>query len=79
MATADRGAADKIERQKIADTVEQVEEAGELEEEMPGVYLEKMKDATMIRWLIGNRHLPHRKFIVQSMKQLECKHMLACP
>jgi hypothetical protein len=76
LATQEVGAANRV---KITKLIEQFNTEENLEETISGVYLEKMKEATMIRVLIGMQHFGQRKFIVQSMKQLEFKHLLGCP
>ena len=75
--TMDIGAANKKELEKLRDQLEQADE--NLEEMFSGMYFEKMKEATMVRILIGMQHLPQRRIIIQSLKQLDFKHMAGCP
>ena len=77
LALQDIGAANKKEIAKIIERFDRTDE--HLEEVISGVYLEKMKEATMVRLLIGMQHFDQRRAIVQSMKQMEFKHMPGCP
>jgi hypothetical protein len=75
---ADIGAANRTTMVKLAEDC-QAAAATELEESLGGLYIEKCKEPTMIKLLIGMQHLPHRLVIIQSMKQLGFKHMTGSP
>ena len=74
LAFLDVRAASKKEMTRMIEKLSDNEEY--LEELISGVYIE---EATIIRPLIGMQHFDQRKLIVQSMKQLDFKHMPGCP